>query len=67
MKMRDGEDEKPPDKFNGTLVNLSLTIYAHTYMQAQTHCCPGFFFSEERVAYGESPHYKDFIILQNMH
>lgn len=57
----------PQSKLNGTLADLKLTIYTDTYKQAQTLQCPGFFLSEERVAYGESPHYKDFIILQNMH
>lgn len=44
-------DEQSPVRFNGTLADLKLTIYTHTYMQAQTLRCPGFFFflSEERV------------------
>lgn len=33
----DKEDEKSSVQLNGTLVNLNLTIYTHTYMQAQAH------------------------------
>lgn len=62
----DGENEKSPVKFNGTLVNLSLIIYTYTSMPARILRCPGFV-SEERTAYGGNPHYKDFITLQNMH
>lgn len=39
-----GEDEQSLVRFNGTLADLKLAIYTHTYMQAQTLRCPGFFF-----------------------